>query len=297
MNKDSLERRIEEAIDRSSAGGCPPRLAEALEYAVFPGGGRVRPLLTLACAEACGASDLSVAEGAATAIELIHCASLVHDDMPCFDDAQIRRGKPALFRAFGEPMALLVGDALITLAFEEVALTAIAGAERAAQLTRIVARGLGTAHGIIGGQAWELEDKIDLVRYHRAKTASLFEAACAAGAVAAGVDGEPWRQVGRLLGEAYQLADDLADATGDAASLGKPTGQDSNNNTPSAVKSLGLLTTVERLESRLAAAKRAIPDCQGRDGLAALIDSVGHRLCPPDLKQRIEQAAVAGAAA
>jgi geranylgeranyl diphosphate synthase type II len=264
---------------------------------MFPGGGRVRPKLTLAVAEACGAREKSVATAAAAALEMIHCASLVHDDMPAFDNAETRRGKPALFRVYGEQIALLVGDELITLAFEELGQVAISGAERAAHLIRVLARGLGSAHGIIGGQAWEAEETIDLVHYHRAKTGALFEAACVAGAVAANADGEPWRDVGRLLGEAYQLADDLADAAGDAGLLGKPTGQDSTNSAPNAVETLGLLATVERLESRIEAAIRAIPECQGRDKLAALIEAVGHRLCPIDVKQRIKREAAAGAAA
>lgn len=297
MDTQTIEERIHSAIKRASSGGCPPKLTEALAYAVFPGGGRVRPLLTMACARAAGAKELWAAEGAATAIELVHCASLVHDDMPCFDNAETRRGKPALFRVYGEPLALLVGDALINLAFEELAQTAIGGAERAAQLIRVLARGLGSAHGIIGGQAWEAEPEIDLGHYHRAKTGALFEAACVAGAVAAGADGEPWRVVGGLLGEAYQLADDLADAVGDAGLIGKPTGQDMNNETPNAVKDLGLLATVERLESRLDAAVRAIPPCQRRSELAQLIHSVGQRLCPASQKQQIQEAATAGAAA
>lgn len=296
MRNKQIESQIQSAIDRA-ASNAPATLAEAMGYAVFPGGGRVRPLLTMATAEACGAKDSSLAASAATAIELIHCASLVHDDMPAFDNASLRRGKASLFRVYGEPMALLVGDALIALAFEELGYAAIAGPEKAAQLTRVVARGIGASHGIIGGQAWELEDQMDLEKYHRAKTGALFEAACVAGAVAAGADGEAWRALGRLLGDAYQLADDLADVLGDSAAIGKAVGQDEANHAPNAVHRLGVLATVERLEQRIAAAKQAVPACVKQEKMQALIEGVGHRLCPPRLRRSLEQELAEGVAA
>ena len=288
MSNKQIERQIQSALDRASSN-APATLAEAMGYAVFPGGGRVRPLLTLATAEACGAKDSPLAFSAATAIELIHCASLVHDDMPAFDNAALRRGKASLFRVYGEPMALLVGDALISLAFEELGYAAMAGPEKAAQLIRVVARGIGASHGIIGGQAWELEEQINIEKYHRAKTGALFEAACVAGAVAAGVDGEAWRELGQLLGEAYQLADDLADVLGDSAAIGKAVGQDGANHAPNAVHRLGVLATVERLEQRIAAAQHAVPACVRHDKMQALIERVGHRLCPPQLRRGLEQ--------
>ena len=117
--------RIEKALldTVSSMGGpdIPPQLAAALRYAVFPGGARVRPRLSLAVARACGDSCPRLADAAAASIELLHCASLVHDDLPCFDDAETRRGKPSVHKAFGEPLAVLVGDALIIGAFQTLA--------------------------------------------------------------------------------------------------------------------------------------------------------------------------------
>ncbi len=114
--------RIEQALDSALASAhrqnCPPLLAQAMRHAVFPGGARIRPRLTLAVAMACGDTQPSTANAAAAAIEFLHCASLVHDDLPCFDDADIRRGKAAVHKAFGEPLAVLAGDALIVLAFE-----------------------------------------------------------------------------------------------------------------------------------------------------------------------------------
>lgn len=118
-------RRIEQALDAAiahlEAPGAPPRLAEALRYAVFPGGHRIRPRLCLSVARACGDDDPGASDAAAAAIELIHCASLIHDDLPCFDDAPLRRGQPSVHAAYGEPLAVLAGDALIVSAFETLA--------------------------------------------------------------------------------------------------------------------------------------------------------------------------------
>ena len=113
-----VESTIAFAIDCAVTEGCPPRLAEAMRYTVFPGGARIRPRLSLAVAWACGDDDPRAAAGAGASIELMHCASLVHDDLPCFDDADRRRGKPTVHLAFGEPLAVLTGDALIVMAFE-----------------------------------------------------------------------------------------------------------------------------------------------------------------------------------
>src|SRR5436305_3496348 len=108
-----IERSLAAALRRSSERGCPPRLGEAMHHAVFPRGARIRPRLCLAVAAACGGDDPAAAEAAAAGIELMHCASLVHDDMPCFDNADLRRGRPTVHRAYGEPLAVLAGDALI----------------------------------------------------------------------------------------------------------------------------------------------------------------------------------------
>jgi geranylgeranyl diphosphate synthase type II len=253
-----VEAALRDFVERAAAGDCPPRLAAALRHAVFPGGARLRPRLALATADACGGS--SDATPFAAALELAHCASLVHDDMPCFDDAATRRGRPSVHRAYGEAAALLVGDALIVLAFEAVAST-----RSVIELTNILAGALGAARGIIGGQGWELEPEVSVHRYHRAKTAALFEAATAGGATAAGHDEETWRVVGRKLGEAYQLADDLADVHGDAVLLGKPTGVDAALDKPNAVRSLGAERTRHLMRTALEHALDLVPTCPGRD--------------------------------
>src|SRR6201985_621642 len=116
-----IERALDEAVGLAGQPGCPPRLAAAMRAAVFPKGARVRPRLCHAVASACGDDEPSATDAAGAAIELLHCASLVHDDLPCFDNAALRRGRPSVHAAFGEPLAVLAGDALIVLAFQNMA--------------------------------------------------------------------------------------------------------------------------------------------------------------------------------
>ena len=200
---DRIEQSIEAALNDHLCDGCPPRLAEAVRYAVVPGGARIRPKLCTAVGAACGA-DPGVARAAGVAIELLHCASLVHDDLPCFDDAATRRGKPSLHIAFGESLALLAGDALIVMAFQVLA----AGVARSPD--RLVT--------LLG---------------------ALFAASTMCGAAAAGADAQAWKRVGKRLGEAYQVADDLLDVNGDPQAIGKPVGRDAALLRPSAVRELG----------------------------------------------------------
>ncbi|MEO8010149.1 MAG: polyprenyl synthetase family protein, partial [Dokdonella sp.] len=208
-----IEQALLAALEPGESAGCPPRLAAAIRYAVFPGGARIRPRLCLAVAQACAEDHPAIVEAAATAIELLHCASLVHDDLPCFDDAATRRGKPSVHKAFGERLAVLAGDAMIVLAD-----SCRAAPARLPTLIRIIARSVGTAGGIVAGQAWECETDAPLSQYQQAKTGSLFAAATMAGAVSAGVsDAAPWSLLGERIGAAYQVADDILDVAGNAA--------------------------------------------------------------------------------
>jgi geranylgeranyl diphosphate synthase type II len=279
-----IERALEAAVGRAEGGESPPRLAEALRYTLFPGGARVRPMLCLSVARACGDDIPALSDAAGAAIELMHCASLVHDDMPCFDDADLRRGKPAVHRAFGEPLALLTGDGLIVMAFEVLAhASAGAGAEAPRRLAGLVAaltRATGMPNGIVAGQAWESEPEISLAPYHRAKTGALFVAATRMGALAAGADPTPWRTLGDRLGEAYQVADDLRDALATEEELGKPVGQDGLHGRPNAVTEFGIEGAVARLEQLLAEASDSIPPCAGEAELRQLVAVQGKRLMP-----------------
>jgi geranylgeranyl diphosphate synthase, type II len=275
-----IEHALQMAVAAGEASGCPPKLAAAVRHAVFPGGARIRPQLCIAVARACGDADPALADAAAAAIELLHCASLVHDDLPCFDDASLRRGRSSVHAAFGERLAVLSGDALIVLAFQTMGLAGARSPQRLARLIGTVSRGVGMPFGIVAGQAWECEPRVALSDYQRAKTGALFAAATAAGAEAAGVDGDIWRAFGEWLGEAYQVADDLRDVLADPLVLGKPIGQDVALGRPSSASEQGLVGAIEHFGRLVACAIEAIPPCRGSAQLRALVRHEAERLVP-----------------
>jgi len=282
-----IDTAISQAITRGQAAPSPGRLASALHYTVHPGGARIRPMILLSVATACGDRHPALADAAAAALELIHCASLVHDDLPCFDDADVRRGKPAVHRAFGEPLAVLTGDSLIIMAFEVLARAAEENPAQAIQIMRILTNRTGMPNGICAGQGWESEDQVDLGAYHRAKTGALFMAATQMGALAAGEEAEPWEDLGARIGEAFQVADDLRDALFDAETLGKPVGQDDLHDRPSAVASLGVEGAIAHMREILAGAIASIPRCPGEEMLARLVTAQAEALTP--IKWRARQ--------
>ncbi|MEM1397543.1 MAG: polyprenyl synthetase family protein [Pseudomonadota bacterium] len=264
---------------RSNTGKCPSTLSDAIRYAVFSGEARVRPKLCLAVAAASGGESAGErAVGAGIALELLHCASLVHDDLPAFDDADVRRGAPSVHCAFSEPIAILAGDALIVMAFDTIAREYRSSPELLAQITRIVAAATGPPTGIIAGQAWESEPQIDLRAYHRAKTGALFVAACEAGAVSAGADPAPWRLLGQRLGEAYQVADDIRDVVLPTSLLGKPSGADERHQRPTSVRFFGLQGAVEHFAALIDDALDAVPDSEGAAELRSLVVAQADRL-------------------
>ena len=283
MNR--IERALVQNLERGAAQGCPPKLAAAVQHAVFPKGARIRPRLALAVAAACGEDSPRLTDAAAAAIEFLHCASLVHDDLPCFDNADVRRGRPTVHLAFGEPLAVLAGDALIVTAFETVALAGARLPERVVPLMLVISRAVGMPFGIAAGQAWECEPKIDLSAYQRSKTGALFAAATMAGAASAGHGTEPWRALGDRLGEAFQVADDILDVAAKAEDLGKPTGQDAALDRPNAVAQLGLDGALARLRSLAKQAIESVPDCTGANELRAHILTETQRLVPKQLAQ------------
>lgn len=280
---DRLERVLEAALGAGAPRETPPHLLAAMRAAVLPGGGRVRPRLLMAVAAAHGEDAPALTEAAAAAVELIHCASLVHDDLPCFDDAATRRGRPTVHRRFGVETAVLTGDALIVLAFELLGRAASrpdVPAQRCGPLVTALGRSAGAFGGLAAGQAWESAAEVHLGRYHRAKTAALFEAAAAMGALSAGAEPTPWRAMARHIGEAYQVADDLADALGDAANLGKPVDRDATLARPNAVHQLGIDGARARLGQLCRAAIEAIPLCPGRGALVEVVETTLARLVP-----------------
>jgi len=222
-----VEARLREvAGERLRAG--PPRLAEALAYALLGGGKRLRPALVLASAQAVGgeAGDGSLAMRFAVALEMIHTYSLVHDDLPCMDDDDLRRGRPTVHRAFDEATAVLVGDGLQSGAFAHL----LAGGEPlAADLARLLAAG---ATRMVEGQAIDIAAegrRLGEAEVHdlmARKTGALLRAAVLGGALAGCGQARGMDRVGEKLGLAFQIADDLLDLTGDSASLGKRAGKD-----------------------------------------------------------------------
>ncbi|MEP3636122.1 MAG: polyprenyl synthetase family protein [Paracoccaceae bacterium] len=275
-----IETAIASAISKGQAAPAPGKLASALHYSVSPGGARIRPTILMSVATACGDNRPEVTDAAAVALELMHCASLVHDDLPCFDDADMRRGKPSVHRAYGEPLAILSGDSLIIMAFSVLTDTASIDPARAINLLKVLAETTGMPNGICAGQGWESESHIDLSAYHRAKTGALFIAATQMGAIAAGHDGAEWDELGSRIGEAFQVADDLRDALYDELTLGKPVGQDDLHGRPNAVAEFGVHGAIDRMKDILSGAISSIPKCPGEAMLAKMVTAQAEVLTP-----------------
>jgi farnesyl diphosphate synthase len=241
---------VEEALGGflPAAGTEPARLHEAMRYTVLGGGKRVRPLLVFAAGGMFGA-DLEALMRAASAVEMIHAYSLVHDDMPCMDDDALRRGKPTVHVAYDEATALLVGDALQAQAFTVLAEEHSVPAQRLVEMLRVLGSAAGSA-GMCGGQAIDLDSVgvsltlAQLERMHQLKTGALLRASVMLGALA-GRDVTDAERVAldtysNAIGLAFQVVDDVLDATADSATLGKTAGKDAAANKPTYVSILGL---------------------------------------------------------
>jgi len=273
------DRRVE--VDRALDGLLPrpegpaARLYEAMRYAVFGGGKRLRPALAIAVYESLGGSSKAILAPAA-ALEMVHTYSLVHDDLPAMDDDDLRRGRPTVHRAFGDAEAILAGDALLTLAFEVLAThPREAAAAARADAVALVARRAG-ASGMVGGQTADLEaerkpaELAALQWIHAHKTGALLAASAELGAIHAGAetaDREAFSRFGHALGLAFQIADDLLDRTASAAVLGKTPGKDERAGKATYPALLGL-TASRREAERLASVARAeIPASVGDRGI------------------------------
>jgi geranylgeranyl diphosphate synthase type II len=238
---EQARRRVEEALTRylPEAGDgpgvrCPGRLGRAMAYSLMAGGKRLRPVLCLLAAEACG-GDAEAALPAACALEMVHTYSLIHDDLPAMDDDDLRRGRPTCHKAFDEATAILAGDGLLTLAFEVIA-RHVRPAEAAAACVRTLAEAAGP-EGMVAGQMADLEAEgrddatlEALEAIHRRKTGALLRGSLRMGAVVAGADEAKLRALdtyGHAVGLAFQIIDDLLDVQGDEAKLGKRVNKDS----------------------------------------------------------------------
>jgi farnesyl diphosphate synthase len=242
----SIQARVEEALERSLPGTqhAPARLHEAMRYATLEGGKRVRPLLVFAAGELSGA-DPGRLDIAACAVELIHAYSLVHDDMPCMDNDVLRRGKPTVHVEYDQATALLVGDALQTLAFQLLAEHRLAD-DPAHQLEMVKALALASgSRGMAGGQAIDLEAtgkqlaQAELEFMHVRKTGALISAAVKLGALCGGPCPAALEQYGHRVGLAFQVVDDVLDTEASTATLGKTAGKDSTQGKPTYVSAMG----------------------------------------------------------
>jgi geranylgeranyl diphosphate synthase, type II len=226
---------VDAQLERLMPAGSvqPQSIHTAMRYSVFAGGKRVRPILCLETARIFG-DDVAHAYFPACAIEFIHTYSLIHDDLPALDNDDLRRGKPTCHKKFGEAIAILAGDALLTLAFETIGKSPVPDARLVAMLTEI-STAAGTVNGMVGGQVADIEaegTKVgpEMLEYiHRSKTAALIRASITAGATSAGAPAEDvarLRRFGETIGWAFQVTDDILDVTESSAALGKTAGKD-----------------------------------------------------------------------
>ncbi|PJK05097.1 geranyl transferase [Lysobacteraceae bacterium NML71-0210] len=247
--------RIDAALERvlPAAEHSPKPLHQAMRHAVLNGGKRIRPLLVYATGHALGA-EASLLDDAALAVELIHCYSLVHDDLPAMDDDALRRGQPTVHIAYGEANAILAGDALQSLAFARLA-EAPLPAETRVELLRELAQAAG-APGMCGGQALDMDatgEKISLAqleRLHALKTGALLRASIRLGALAAAASTAQQQlldQYADALGLAFQIKDDLLDIEGDSATLGKTAGKDAVQDKATFPALMGIEASRQRL--------------------------------------------------
>jgi farnesyl diphosphate synthase len=246
----------------------PKRLIESMRYSSLGGGKRLRPFLVVESAAVFGMPRKG-ALMAGAALECIHCYSLIHDDLPAMDNSDLRRGRPTLHKAYDDATAILAGDALLTIAFDIITRDEIhpdAGVRLA--LTRALARCAGVG-GMAGGQILDLagegrfgdRDPVDVARVQQMKTGALLRFGCIAGALlgqASPAEYQALDDYGRALGEAFQIADDLLDVEGDAATLGKPAGADAELGKTTFVTQLGIEGAKQRVRDLLARGDAAL---------------------------------------
>lgn len=284
-----MERHLSACLNGPDVAGVPDRLATAMRHAVLDGGKRFRPFLVVEGAALFGAAP-EVVLNAAAAVELIHCYSLVHDDLPAMDNDDLRRGRPTVHKAFDDWTAILVGDALQSLAFEILARPAtVENPHVRCDLILALARAAGPA-GMAGGQCLDLEaeklgrvfEASEIRHLERLKTGALIVFACEAGAIlghAAREERQALRDYGAALGLAFQISDDLLDATGETAALGKAVGKDMQRGKATLVSTLGLAATQAALLAAEGQAKAALEPFGARaDVLREAASYVSQRL-------------------
>ncbi len=268
-------------------------LLQAMRYSVMNAGKRLRPVLALEFCRMCNGEE-KAALPFACAVEMIHCYSLIHDDLPCMDDDDLRRGKPSCHKVFGEATALLAGDALLTKAFDLIAGSDLAARypQRGIEGVKLLSRYAG-ADGMVGGQvidlACEAHDGKDseafvtpelLSKMHELKTCALIQSACELGAVAAGASEKQRlaaREYGKYLGLAFQLVDDILDVTGTVEELGKPIGSDEEQEKITFIQLLGLDAVQKMAEEHTRKALEALAPFEDADFIKELTASLLQR--------------------
>ncbi|MSV34949.1 MAG: polyprenyl synthetase family protein [Bryobacterales bacterium] len=230
------QKAVDAALDRwvPAEGSDPANIHQSMRYSLFAGGKRIRPLLAIATAETVSDSSIGI-ESCAGSLELIHTYSLIHDDLPALDNDDLRRGRPTCHKVFGEAMAILAGDALLTLAFEVLSKLEGVDASRKIELVRELATASGTVGGMIGGQVNDIEGEGKhptahlLESIHRAKTGALLRASVRMGAIYAGAGESQLAALtsfGEHVGLAFQIVDDILDVEQSSEALGKTAGKD-----------------------------------------------------------------------
>jgi farnesyl diphosphate synthase len=257
QNAAEIERALDILLSAETLSGPdspPERLIEAMRHGAVAGGKRLRPFLLRETAALLGvAPELSL--GAATAVELVHCYSLIHDDLPVMDDDDLRRGRPTVHKAYDDATAILAGDALLTLAFAHLGEHGAADAAVRARLVVELATGAG-AGGMVGGQMRDIDGEtatlgeLDIARMQAMKSGALIRAAIRMGAILGGADRDALGHLtgyAEAAGRAFQLADDLLDVTASADAMGKATGKDAGRNKQTLVSTLGVETARRHL--------------------------------------------------
>jgi geranylgeranyl diphosphate synthase type II len=259
---------VDAALDRylPAVTARPERLHEAVRYSVLAPGKRIRPILVLASAESIGGSPDSVIQ-TACALECIHVFSLIHDDLPCMDNDDYRRGRLTNHKVYGEAMAMLAGDALLTLAFELIAENiATVAPDRIVTALKLISNATGT-WGMVGGQVVDIESEgkqidVETLRYiHAHKTGALLTVSSLVGAVLCGADEAQQaalQKYGKSIGLAFQIADDILDIVGDQEKIGKPVGSDEGNDKATYPKLFGLDESRKMAHEEVAKAVAAV---------------------------------------
>ena len=264
-----------EKLALSVPSGIPKELFEAIRYSLLSGGKRIRPFLFLESAKVAGYPIPENLLNIAIAIEMIHTYSLIHDDLPAMDDDDFRRGKPTCHKVYGEAIAILAGDGLLTYAFKKITETKGIPAERLMQIVAVLADKTGLG-GMVAGQAADIlaeKGKFKDIKFiHENKTTKFIEACCEAGAIAAGKPEllEKLKTYGYNIGMAFQIWDDVLDEIGDEKKLGKKVGKDREKNKLTYVLVYGLDESIKMAQKHVEEAIKAVKDLNNSENLINL---------------------------